>query len=195
MPLEDSIQTFRLRVLREAVRSGNISATCQRYKNAASLCDPFAKPAGSESLHGLLETRPRRPMRDRHQTARKHARRGPYTCSHRFPARSIAAALRQGPDSRRCFCPPRTATAGQAVSAGMGSLDPKDLRSRSPAGRRGPADALDASAAAGTVPLRHLDALGRATSSWADQHGRLVLAWSSRQRARLRNEFLIFLEI
>ena len=32
MTLEDSIQTFRLRVLREAVRSGNISATCQRYE-------------------------------------------------------------------------------------------------------------------------------------------------------------------
>ena len=32
-------------------------------------------------------------------------------------------------------------------------------------------------------------------STDADQHGRLVLAWSSRQRARLRNGFLIFLEM
>ena len=35
MTLEDSIQRFRLRVLREAVRSGNISATCQRYEISA----------------------------------------------------------------------------------------------------------------------------------------------------------------
>ena len=31
MTLEDSRQTFRLRILRAAVRSGNIRATCQRY--------------------------------------------------------------------------------------------------------------------------------------------------------------------
>ncbi len=31
MTLDDSIQVFRLRVLREAQRSGNVSATCRRY--------------------------------------------------------------------------------------------------------------------------------------------------------------------
>ena len=31
MTLEDSIQGFRLRVLQEAHRVGNVSATCRRY--------------------------------------------------------------------------------------------------------------------------------------------------------------------
>ena len=31
MTLDDSIQGFRLRVLRAAQRSGNVSATCRRY--------------------------------------------------------------------------------------------------------------------------------------------------------------------
>ena len=31
MTLDDSIQGFRLRVLRAAHRSGNVSATCRRY--------------------------------------------------------------------------------------------------------------------------------------------------------------------
>ena len=37
MTLEESIQGFRLRVLQEAARSGNVSATCRRYEVSRTL--------------------------------------------------------------------------------------------------------------------------------------------------------------
>ena len=37
MTLEESIQGFRLRVLREAERSGNVSATCRRFEVSRTL--------------------------------------------------------------------------------------------------------------------------------------------------------------
>ncbi len=37
MTLEESIQGFRLRVLADAARSGNVSATCRRYEVSRTL--------------------------------------------------------------------------------------------------------------------------------------------------------------
>ena len=59
MTLDDSIQGFRLRVLREAQRSGNVSATCRRYDVSRTVFSRWrarlARDRTEESLRGFFD--------------------------------------------------------------------------------------------------------------------------------------------
>ena len=65
MTLDDSIQGFRLRVLREAQRSGNVSATCRRYDVSRTVFSRWRARLvryGPDGLHPKRRTaRPGRP--------------------------------------------------------------------------------------------------------------------------------------
>jgi len=57
MTLEDSIQGFRLRVLREATRCGNVSATCARYEVSRTLFYRWRQRFEQYGADGLVPKR------------------------------------------------------------------------------------------------------------------------------------------
>ena len=58
MTLSDSRQAFRLRVLQEATRSGNVTATCERYGIPRTL---FYRLRGRFQRYGPAGLHPKRP--------------------------------------------------------------------------------------------------------------------------------------
>lgn len=64
MTLAESIQGFRLRVLREAVRTGNVTETCRRYEVSRTLFYRWRKRFLQYGAHGVIPKR-RGPHRGR----------------------------------------------------------------------------------------------------------------------------------